>query len=329
MLIDRKCIYHSPLSNYAYAFSEEYLTIRLRAGKNNLEKVTLFYADRADVVDPVRFTALDMKITFQDEFFDYFELKFKTEYKRVCYYFLLKSDEEEIYYYADMFFDYVSEIRSEYYQYPYIRRKEIFTLPEWYEKAKVYNIFPDSFASSFCNISLKRQEIDLGQNGISENRNGGTIRGIIENVDYIKNLGFNCLYLNPIFVANSYHKYDIIDYYKIDSCFGTNEDFRELVDVLHDSNIKIIIDGVFNHVSNNFFAFRDLVEKGKASKYKDWFYDYKLPIRIPVEGEFPNYSYFSYEGRMPKLNTLIMKLENIFQMWVNFGLKNLTLMDGA
>ena len=74
-------------------------------------------------------------------------------------------------------------------------------------------------------------------------RLGGTLWGIVENLDYIKDLGINCIYLNPIFTAGSYHKYDTIDYYSIDPCFGTMEDFRKLVASCHKMGIRVILTG--------------------------------------------------------------------------------------
>ena len=95
-----------------------------------------------------------------------------------------------------------------------------------------------------------------------------------------KELGINVIYLTPIFKSNSNHKYDIIDYYEIDEIFGTKDEFKRLVKELHSNNIKIVLDAVFNHSGIDFFAFKDLCEKGEKSKYKDWFHVKKLPIDI-------------------------------------------------
>lgn len=94
---------------------------------------------------------------------------------------------------------------------------------------------------------------------------GGCLKGITENVDYLKNLGVNAIYINPIFAAGEYHKYDLLDYFHIDPCFGTNDDFKELVDTFHANGIRVIIDGVFNHCGWHFPAFEDVVQKGEAS----------------------------------------------------------------
>ena len=126
-------------------------------------------------------------------------------------------------------------------------------------------------------------------------------------------MGFTCIYLNPIFIAGEYHKYDVLDYYHIDPCLGTDADFLELVDELHLRGMKIIIDGVFNHCSCDFFAFADVVEKGRDSRYCKWFYKLEFPVVRPQdENEIPGYTCFAYERKMPKLNTSEREVQMYF-----------------
>ncbi|HEX3074376.1 MAG TPA: glycoside hydrolase family 13 protein, partial [Ignavibacteriales bacterium] len=131
---------------------------------------------------------------------------------------------------------------------------------------------------------------------LSDRRYGGDIQGIIDRLDYIKSLGVNAIYLNPVFEAPSLHKYDDSTFHHIDINFGpdpagdlemiaqedpgnpdtwkwTSADklFLKLISEIHNRGMKVIIDGVFNHVGIKFWAFRDLYEKGESSKYKDWF----------------------------------------------------------
>ena len=126
----------------------------------------------------------------------------------------------------------------------------------------------------------------------------------MENLPYIKDMGFNCIYMNPIFVAGEYHKYDLIDYFHIDPAFGTDEDFKELVQTAHSMGIRVMIDGVFNHVGWKFNAFKDVIEKGKSSEYWDWFFHLQEPVIIPDNMEdYPTYECFGYERMMPKTAT--------------------------
>ena len=245
-----------------------------------------------------------MEKTASDLYFDFYEITFESPYTRVCYYFELEDQEEKVYLYADIFSNELPKERSEFYQYPFMRREEISTVPEWLKHAVVYNIFPDSFASGYRTISGEASE-SVWERGLTlKSRLGGTIRGITENLDYIAQLGFNCLYLNPLFVAGEYHKYDILDYHHVCPNMGTDADFHELVDKAHERGLRVIIDGVFNHCSWQFVAFDDVVRYGEASRYKDWFYDVQFPvIRPEIPDTVPNYSCFAYERKMPKLNS--------------------------
>ncbi|HJC43455.1 MAG TPA: glycoside hydrolase family 13 protein [Candidatus Mediterraneibacter gallistercoris] len=311
--MDKAAILHVPLSQYAFATSEYTITIRLRAKKSDLTRCVLYTADRVCRTTPICFAGTDMKICAVDECFEYYEANLQLPYNRICYYFKLEKGKEWTYYYADRFTKELPDRvvdgklidgRSEYYQYPFILRDEIPDVPEWFKEAVVYNIFPDSFANGKCALQVRKKE-QLLENGVTvKARLGGTLNGITENLDYIKKMGFNCLYLNPIFTAGEYHKYDVVDYYHIDPCFGTEEDFRRLVEDAHDRGMHIIIDGVFNHCSWRFFAFEDVVKNGEKSRYKSWFYDLTFPVRRPDDSDkIPGYTCFAYERKMPKLNT--------------------------
>lgn len=117
----------------------------------------------------------------------------------------------------------------------------------WYKEAVFYQIYPFGFSG---NEGIKRLE--------------GWI-------PHIKKLGANAVYFCPVFESD-YHGYDTADYNKIDSRLGTEEDFKKLCKKLHDEDIKIVLDGVLNHVGRGFWAFKDLIENKENSKYKDWFH---------------------------------------------------------
>lgn len=311
-MITQQAVTHIPLSQYAFANSERSLTLRLRCAAGELERCVLWYGDRVQPDDPVRFTPLEMERTAHELDFDYYEVTFDSPYPRVCYYFELNGGNEALYLYADIFSPQLPLERSEFYQYPFLRREEIATVPDWLKHAVVYNIFPDSFASGKRSIRGTPSET-AWKNGLTlKSRLGGTIRGIRENLDYIAGLGFNCLYLNPIFTAGEYHKYDLLDYFHVSPNLGTDEEFRELVEQAHSLGLRVMIDGVFNHCSWHFFAFDDVVRSGEASRYQDWFYDLPLPVSRPPEGTAPGYASFAYEPKMPKLNTSNPEVRDYF-----------------
>ena len=243
----------------------------------------------------------EMRLVFRGENCDWWEAELRGVFHRLYYYFELVGD-ERLYYSGEVFFSEPSKERSEYFKFPFNHRADIARVPEWALDAVVYNIFPDSFASSRRSITGCGTEKRVS-GALSRSRLGGTIRGICENLDYISGLGANCIYLNPIFAAGQYHKYDTIDYLHIDPCLGTDADFRQLVEECHARGMRVILDGVFNHCGAQFFAFRDVLEKQRESRYADWFYRLQFPVTYPEAGERPNYECFCYERLMPKLDT--------------------------
>lgn len=291
----KEAILHMPLSQYAYATTETNFTLRIRTAKGDVESVCVYYGDRVAMTEPVPVTPVQMKQCARDDLFDYYEANIQTDFTRVCYYFSLTSEGKTYYYYSRGFCEQMRANRIEYFQFPYLRREELMTEPHWVYDSVMYHIFPDSFATSKAQLSGQPQSC-----GQSHSHLGGTIRGITENLDYLQSLGVNLIYLNPIFAANSYHKYDTIDYFKIDPCFGSKDDFRQLVKELHRRNMRIILDGVFNHCGPDFFAFRDVIANQKQSAYRDWFYQLNFPIHY---SDPPNYECFAYVKEMPKLNT--------------------------
>lgn len=161
------------------------------------------------------------------------------------------------------------------FQYAYLHNSEALQLPSWSKDSIAYQIFPSSY-------------------------NRGTLQGISEKIPYLQQLGVNVVYMTPIFDSPTNHKYDTTDYYKIDPTFGDLEGIKSLVDEAHRHGIKVVLDAVFNHSGDEFFAFKDVLEKGEQSPYKDWFFIHSYPVTMaPV----PNYETFGKaEAHMPKLN---------------------------
>lgn len=299
----REAILHIPLSNYAYSISSNTVVFRLRAKKGDIKKVIFFFGDRSCRKTPVDFFPIEMeKVAYSNEF-DYFSVKFDSPFTRICYYFsLFDKNGESLFYYGDQFEKKLTDIRSEYFQFDYNQDGDRAIVPSWLKDAIVYNIFPDSFATGRRNITNKALLIEK-DGKVHKGLRGGTINGIRENLDYIISLGFNTIYLNPIFSAGEYHKYDLIDYYHVDPVFGSDEDFLSLVKECHKSGIRIIIDGVFNHIGWKSNIFQDCIKNGKKSKYWEWFNHLCDPIIIPDNYiDIPSYECFGYERMMPKLN---------------------------
>lgn len=294
-------IFHRPMSEYAFALDDTHYIFRLRTGKGEAESVRFYYADRAVMTPKLQFAPLPMEKFRTDRYFDWYEIRLETRFERIAYYFELQNGVETLFYYGDCYEMAGTPTRADYFQLPFNHRADRFAAPAWTRDAVVYNIFPDSFAAG------KR----LAPNGAPPCR-GGTVRGVTENLDYIASLGFNCVYLNPIFAARSYHRYDTLDYYRIDPHMGAEDDLRDLVRRAHALGIRVILDGVFNHVSSDHPFFRDVLEKGRASRYYSCFYALPETPRMPAAGELPGYTCFSYVADMPKTNTADSFLRQYF-----------------
>lgn len=215
-------------------------------------------------------------------------------------------------------------------------------LPEWAKGIVWYQIFPERFANGdskndpdaskvFINDDytppnwkvndwtsswFEREDWEkaAGENfrsSIFNRRYGGDLLGIINHLDYLKDLGIGAIYLNPIFDAVSLHKYDGSTFHHIDINFGPNPEYDELlirtensnnpaswfwtsadsiflklISETHKKGMKIIIDGVFNHTGVQFWAFQDIVKNGKKSIYKDWYIIKSFDDSSTVENEF-------------------------------------------
>lgn len=120
--------------------------------------------------------------------------------------------------------------------------------------------------------------------------------------DYLESLGVNAVLLNPVFESD-HHGYDTRDFLKIDCRLGTNEDFRNVCETLHAHGIRIVLDGVFNHVGRGFWAFQDVLEKKWESPYKDWFY-------IHFDGNSCYNDGFWYEGWEGHFELVKLNLQN-------------------
>ncbi len=132
------------------------------------------------------------------------------------------------------------------------------SVPYWIEDAIFYQIFPDRFANGDkTNDPWNVQP--WGSPPTIYHFQGGDLRGVINRFDYLLDLGINAIYLNPIFQATSNHRYNTLDYFKIDPKLGDMGDFKALLDLAHRNGVRIILDGVFNHCGRGFFAFVDLL----------------------------------------------------------------------
>ncbi len=173
-------------------------------------------------------------------------------------------------------------------------------IPEWVKDAVFYQIFPERFANGEASNDPQGSE-PWGAVPKYNNYFGGDLKGVIDNLDYLKSLGINAIYFNPLFESSSNHKYHTKDYFIIDDNFGDEKIFKTLIDECHKRGIRVVIDGVFNHTGIDFFAFADIVKNEKNSEYLHWYKVHSFPVQLPPTK--PNYEAWWGIGDLPQLMT--------------------------
>jgi glycosidase len=173
---------------------------------------------------------------------------------------------------------------------------------DWMKQAAVYHIFIDRFAG-FHSTKNWDQPIFLG----------GTIKGIIEKLPYLLDLGITTLWISPFYKTSAYHGYHITDFYQVDPRFGTLEDIKELIRQSHKNNLHIITDFVPNHCSKEHPFFKE-AQQEKNSQYREWFYFTNWP---------DEYLCFLSIKDIPKLNlsnpATRDHIINAAKYWLNLG----------
>ena len=241
-------------------------------------------------------------------------------FKRLQYNFRLVSGSEEIIYNQEGFFtkeQYNSSGKFHgYFMYPWMNPADTFKVPEWVQNTVWYQIFPSRFCRGKSDWTCDKllpwpdgiQEIEKSF-GKGEPVYGGNIQGMIDKLDYLKDLGITGIYTTPLNLSSSQHKYNTDDYTKIDPEFGDAKLMKEYVEKAHQRGIKIMLDGVFNHSGWMFDKWQDVWQNKEKSVYKDWFmvndYNFIEPGYGYDRGNSGKGKYyaFAFVDYMPKLNT--------------------------
>lgn len=173
----------------------------------------------------------------------------------------------------------------------------------WYERAVFYHMYP------------------LGMTGAPRHNEaaaaGNRLKELLRWIPHIRLLGCTAVYIGPLFESAS-HGYDTIDYKMVDRRLGNNGVFKEFVEACHESGISVVVDGVFNHTGREFFAFKDIQEKGAASPYRDWYKGVDFGGRSPLSDSF---GYEAWQGHyeLPCLNltnpAVRSYLFNVVRFW--------------
>jgi cyclomaltodextrinase len=306
--MDIEAVYHRPANFDAYVCANDTLCLKIRTKKEDVLSIKCLAGDPYDwVLSDWKTSEYAMRKSGTDEWYDYWVLEVSPEYRRLRYGFVLSNDEEK-HFYGDKGFS--TEIPSDiahYFCFPYMNKIDAFTAPHWVKDTVWYQIFPERFANGDSSINPEGTLEWASEGPSPTNFFGGDIEGMIQHLDYLNTLGVNGLYLTPIFTAASNHKYDTIDYFELDPQFGSKETFKRFIDECHIRGIRVMLDAVFNHSGYYFPPFQDVLEKGEASRYKDWFHIRDFPI---VTEPRPNYETFAFTPFMPKLNTENAEVKN-------------------
>lgn len=297
--MNRCAVQHIVDSSYCFPVSSDEIVLRLRTGKDDIVRAQVIYENKYVIGQCQK--SVEMKKSYVGEIFDFYEVKLKLEDTRLAYVFYINDGEKDYYFSEDGVTDTYDFTIGFYnfFQYPYINDADIVKCVPWMKNAVFYQIFVDRFNMADKDKDKSYINLKWGEIPNPKSFAGGDLKGITEKLDYIKELGCNAIYLTPVFESVSNHKYDISDYYNVDKQFGTDEDLKELVDKAHEKGIRILLDAVFNHCSENIEQFQDVIAKGNNSRYFDWFV---------IDGDCisenrDNYETFAACEYMPKLNT--------------------------
>ena len=325
--MDRAAVFHRSNGSFCYAADRDTVVIRLQTGKdvdeafilcsdpfiNELERKSRWYGKPY----PMSFLA-------ETECHYLWEYRIKPPFKRLQYYFEIRSAGQSYYVFDNKVCTIADAEASvcQYFKFPWLNPSDILSPPEYVSDIVWYQIMPDRFgrnagAPDDPKLVPWNQHKKTGFNHLY----GGNLKGITERLPYLHELGIRGLYLTPVFLSNSYHKYNTFDYKTIDPDFGTEDDMRELVQKAHELGIRIMLDGVFNHCGTEFFAWKDVCEKRELSPYYEWFFindkDFLRDRFDTADGRFYT---FSFWAGMPKLNTnnpeVIRYFTDICSYWV-------------
>lgn len=295
-----------------YARSTDEVVVTLRTGKD-ITAVSIIHDDpyaggaMGHMAWDGKTEAMDL--TRELEYHYIWSITLRPEFKREQYYFAVTDGEESCLMFEDGFYtreeaDKPGRLRQ-YFKFPWLNAADVIAPPAWVNDTVWYQIMPDRFrrGSSHPKRFAHRSWNDSRHIHFWDTY-GGDLRGIIEKLDYLQELGITGIYMLPLFLSSSNHKYNTFDYDMIDPDFGTEEDMMELVEKAHNLGIRVMVDAVFNHSGTEFAPWMDVVEKGSESQYWDWFFVDKWPItKLPGSTADGRYYSFAFAAYMPKLNT--------------------------
>ena len=314
------------------------------------DTVTLNF--KGDNIDSVEIVLLDDEkkdiLQMSKEGNDIFKIEFNVdkEAKLLFYYFKIYKD-NKIFYYGNNFsaFGGIGEqYESNPIPYQITVFKQGYKAPTWFKNSIIYQIFVDRFYNGNGNGTvLKPKENSFIYGNWNDKpmyiKNsetdeilrwdfyGGNLKGILKKLNYLKELGVTCIYLNPIFEARSNHKYDTANYKKIDPMFGTEKIFKSLLEESKKIGINIILDGVFSHTGSDsiYFNKHDKYEslgayQSKDSPYYNWYNFKKYPNEYECWWGVKDLPCVNEEEESFK-NYILNDKDSVINHWMKLGIK--------
>ena len=298
--MNKHAVYHIPDVPYAYGKDIDTLTVRLKVAKDDIKVCKVYYKDRYDETNP--FNEKEMNITADTDLFSFYQTDINLFRNRYKYFFELVDNDGNMYIYDErgIRVGNANEWGITPFQFAYITKADLYEESKWLQESVAYQIFVERFANGDHSNDTE-DTMEWGDDNLTfKSQFGGDLQGIIDKLDYLKDLGIDLVYLTPIFKSNTIHKYNVSDYYEIDPQFGDLKKAKQLVDECHKRNIRIVFDAVFNHSGTDFFAFKDLLQNQENSKYKDWYFIDEFPVTMD---KLCYYCFGDNHRNMPKLNT--------------------------
>ncbi len=322
-------IYHRTSDNWCYPLDSDTLEIKIRTGYD-VTAINIFYGDPYEGgIMGGDWTWNGQKQEISEvcnlQYHKIWTVQISPKFKRLKYHFEIFADQEVTLFYENGFMTHEeSQIpgkKIQSFMMPWLNEIDVKTTPKWAASTIWYQIFPDRFARGNFDINNDIALPWASRKPSNEDVYGGDLQGIINRLDYLKDLGITGIYLNPIFTATSTHKYDTVDYFDIDPGFGDKQTFKKLVVECHKRDIRVMLDGVFNHSGNEFPLWKEVLEKGEDSNFYDWFMVNEWPID-PYKGHTRDKEFYSFAfaANMPKLNTnnpeVIEYIATICEYWI-------------
>lgn len=317
-----EAFYHVPRDKWAYAYDKSTIHLRVRTKRDDVEQVYAMTGDKYDWNKT--YQEFKLEKAAHDGMFDYWEVAVKPKFKRLSYAFKLASGNETIYMLDSGIQHHPPTPPGDLYEFPYIHEIDVIKVPEWAKQAVFYQIMPERFANGDPANDPKSTEPWGGTPKI-DNYFGGDLQGVLDHLDDLTDLGINAIYFTPLFTSPSNHKYDTVDYKQVDPHFGDNALLKRLVEACHAKGIRVVLDAVFNHCSEGFPPFQDVMKHGEGSKYRDWFHINEFPVTI--KNGMPSYDTFGFFGNMPKFNTANPEVKQYLLGVAEYWIKEINL-DG-